>query len=743
MAHIVSSLVGIQHFRGIVVLLVLLIAMGTLGARAKIAYGTTIQSTPVAPLDVDNLRARRMSARPNETIFSPLDLPQPNKIRTATGLPGEEYWQQQADYQIEVSLDAEKESVTAVAHVTYTNNSPESLSYIWISLEQNLFRENSLGAKFTPPGSRFNNRQKFVGGVDVQSVRQGEQDLVLNVYDTMGRIDLLEPLPGRGGKLEFDIAWSFNIPEYGVDRMGIRRVKAGTIFQLAQWFPNICKFDDVHGWNNLPYLGQGEFFTEFGNYDVKITAPRGHVVCATGELNNPKDVLTEKQFLQLQFAKSSRRTIVIRPETELGTDEAAPAGTGPLTWHFKADKVRTFAWTSSDATIWDAASITWEDGGTTLVQSVYPGEARGAWNESTQMLRQSILHYSEMWFRYPYPSAVNVNGNVGGMEYPMIIFCGGDRNKRALHGVTSHEIGHNWFPMVVNTDERRHAWMDEGFNTFINTYDRFGDYDTIVNEAEPAGEIRRASLSTFERSLANADNQPIAIAADQIRPDSLGRLAYSKPGFGMRFLREVILGPERFDPAFKQYIRDWAFKSPQPADFFRCMENAAGMDLAWFWRGWFLENLPLDQAIAAVRENSRTGRATIQIANLKEMVMPVFLQIDFTDGESMNVDLPVQVWNYTNVWTAEIDLGGKTILKVALDRGRVLPDSDRANNVWRRPESAEVTASPAAVKPATEDGSPPPEEVKPQPEEVKSETDEKPESVDIPPADPGETKPIK
>ena len=659
--------------------------------------GNPLRLLPVATVaaqESDNsggpLAYRPMAARADKTIFSALDLPTPNQMRTAAGLPGVDYWQQQADYRMDVVLDTENEAVSAVATVTYTNNSPDPLEFLWLSLEQNVFADESLGGLTTPPGARFNNRQKFEGGYQIEYVRQGDSDLSLKIYDTLGRVDLVEPVAGNGGQIEFQIAWTFKIPEYGIDRLGIRRVNAGTIFQLAQWFPHLCKYDDVHGWNTLPYLGQGEFYSEFGSYDVKITAPRGHVVVATGELVNPQKVLTERQLTQLAFAKSSQQTIVIRSEDELGTAQAAPAGEGPLTWHYKADQVRSFAWSSSDATIWDAASITWDDGQTVLVQSVYPREARGAWNESTQMLRHSILHYSENWMRYPYPSAINVNGNVGGMEYPMIIFCGGDRNRRGLFGVTSHEIGHNWFPMIVNTDERRHAWMDEGFNTFLNFYDRLEDFDHVVNGAEQPDPLPPFSLRQFARLNADPRVQPVMLPADQIEPNMLGQLAYYKPAAGLRFLREVVVGPERFDTAFRHYTRAWAFKSPQPADFFRCMENGTGMNLDWFWRGWILENLAFDQAILSVRHYRRQNEARIEIGNLREMVMPVFLTVEYDDGTVVDLNLPVQVWNYTDRWTATVPLDGKKVVRVTVDPDRILPDLDPSNNFWQAPTDQEA-----------------------------------------------------
>jgi hypothetical protein len=690
----------------------------TLLLLVSVASPLCAQEAPFGEESRGSLEARPLEARATENIFSPLDLPTPNRIRSASGVPGPDYWQQQADYKMEVELDAENESISAVATITYTNNSPDALNFLWLSLEQNLFKEKSLGALTTPPGARFNNRRKFDGGYEIKYLRMGEQDLKLSVYDTLGRVDLPSPVAPNGGKIEFEIAWSFTVPEYGIDRLGIRRARSGKIFQIAQWFPHLCKYDDVNGWNHLPYLGQGEFYSEFGSYDVKISAPRGHVVIGTGELVNPKEVLSEKQLTQLAFAKSSPRTITIRSLQEIGTADAAPAGEGPLTWHFKADQVRSFAWTSSDATIWDAASITWDDGKTVLVQSVYPREARGAWHESTQMLRHSILHYSEKWFRYPYPTATNVNGNVGGMEYPMIIFCGGDRNRWGLFGVTSHEIGHNWFPMVVNTDERRHAWMDEGFNTFLNSYDRLEVFDEVVNNAEAAPPLDTISLRPFARFNADPNMSPIAVPADQIEPNMLGQLAYYKPGMGLRFLREVIVGPERFDAAFRDYINAWAFKSPQPADFFRCMENGTGMNLDWFWRGWFLENLELDQALLSVQENRRRDTAQIIIGNLKEMVMPVFLRVEFEDGSATDVDLPVQIWHYTNQWTTTVPLEGKSIRRVLLDPNGYLADSRPSNHLWQAPQPepeeekaeagtpspppSEGDAEPASEKPANE-----------------------------------------
>ena len=638
--------------------------------------------------ELARLRNREMRPRREVNIFSPLDLPTPNDTRSAIGLPGPNYWQQQADYQMEIKLDDEADKLVGRETITYTNNSPTPLPYLWFNLEQNLFRGNSDGSKFTPRASRFNNIGSFEGGYTIDFVRVGGQDMQMEVFDTLGRLTLPNAVQPKGGMVQVEIGWSFNIPTYGADRMGIQSVEQGKIYEMAQWFPSICKFDDVNGWNVLPYLGQGEFYTDFGSYDVRISAPRGHVVCATGVLQNPNEVLTTQQLERLNQAKKSEKTVLIRTQEEVGTSAACPQGEGPLAWHFKADKVRTFAWTSSKATIWDACGVNWEDGSTVLCQSVYPKESLQTWPESTQMLRHSVLKYSNQWFRYPYPTITNASGICAGMEYPMVLFCNDDFSKAGLFSVTSHELGHTWFPMVVNTDERRFPWMDEGFNTFINFYDRFDVYNAEVN----GGPMPREEGVPSGRGRGNSTlaNQPIAVPADQIRPDRLGRLAYFKPGNGLRLLREVILGPERFDPAFKMYIREWSFKSPQPADFFRCMENAAGMNLAWFWRGWYLEDLLCDQAITSVISGPDSDNVRIQIANKQEMVMPVFLKVEFEDKTSKEVELPVYVWYYTNLWTADVPTEGKSVSKVTLDPRRNVPDSDRSNNTWSAPKNEEA-----------------------------------------------------
>lgn len=616
--------------------------------------------------------------RPQATsIFRELDLPTPNEQRTASGAPGVHYWQQRCDYAIEASLDETTKTVHGKGTVTYTNNSPDPLEYIWIHLEQNVYKKDSLGRLALGEDAGLGGTGDVTTGITLESLTQGGKDLKYTVYDTMARIDLPKPLPPRSA-MTFDAAWSFQIPPNGSDRMGREDVEQGTLFLVAQWYPAVAVYDDVHGWNTLPYLSVGEFYFNYGSFDVKLTVPRTHVVSSTGLLQNPEQVLTPTQIERLAAAAKTQETTTIIGESEVGTPGIRPAGDSPtLTWHFKAENVRSFAWASSKAFIWDAAAAQGLSH-PVLAQSFYPKEAIKTWAKSTEYLRFSIEHYSGQWFEYPYPIASNINGPVPGMEYPMIIFCAAREDPKDLYGVTTHEIGHNWFPMTVNTDERRHAWMDEGFNTFINHYSQLAYFKT----PEPEGvEVRRAA----EQSMWEA-NQPIETPADFTWHGRLGYLAYGKPANSLRLLREYVLGPERFDAGFRAYIKRWAFKSPMPADFFRTMEDATGADLAWFWRGFFLETGTLDQAITDVEQGEKDALARVTLENHGTQVMPVRLRLTLDDGTTRDVELPVQIWATTNQWVAQVETGGKTITKVKIDPAEMLPDVDLSNNVWESPK---------------------------------------------------------
>ncbi len=627
---------------------------------------------------------RRAGGRDGDNVFKQIDWPTPTEMRLGSGLPGPDYWQQQTDYTIQVRLDPDTGTLDATMTVVYHNNSPHALDYIWMNLEQNLFHTDSIGTKSRTPGSVMKMLEDdFDGGYAIPSIRTSGiadgEELAMKVYDTLGRIDLTDAI-GPGQQFVFEMDFGFKIPPH-LRRMGSEEVEQGMIYEMAQWFPQVCKYDDVHGWNTLPYLGSGEFYTDFGNYDVSITVPRGYMVAGSGALINAGEVLTQTQRDRLSQAMSSDEPVWIVEPDEVGDDEMRPSFANEFTWQFHIDNARTFAWAASDAFIWDAckADVTDPDGTqrTVLCQSLYPVEAT-AWintheeGGSSRAIKHSIEFYSDLLFTYPYPVMSNINGPEGGMEYPGIVFCGSRTNHNGMFGVTDHEIGHNWFPMVINTDERRYMWQDEGFNTFINMY----------SKAEWKGEeidISRAMKQTME--LCSQPNcQPIMTAPDRTWPRWVGKLMYRKTGYGMYLLREFVLGPDRFDDAFTGYTSKWLFKHPQPADFFRAMEDGSGMDLNWFWRGWFLEPSALDQAIAGV--NTVEDGAVVVLDNLGDMVMPVRLSVVYTDGTSEIIDLPVEIWHQTSRWRAGIDTAGRTIGSIEIDPGELLPDTNRSNNRW-------------------------------------------------------------
>ena len=636
--------------------------------RANAAFPSLLllllASTPASAQERDPY-TRAPKPRSDVTIFSPLELPTPNRIRNGAGAPGPDYWQQRVDYRIDATLDPEQRSITGRESITYHNHSPDALDYLWVHVEQNILRKDSIGS-VTDGASAMGGPIEHNDGVTIGKVAAAGAPLKFQVYDTLMRVELPQPL-AAGKDFEFQIEWSFQVPQQVFRRYGTMKVKKGTIWELAQWFPAVAVYDDVHGWNTLPYLGTGEFYTNLGTIDLAITAPRNHLVVATGVLQNPTEVYTPAQLERLAKARTSSETVMIRDQEEVGDPASRPAGDGPLTWRFRAENVRTAAFASSEAFILDACGS-----GETLVQSAYAEDSLPVWGKSTQMLRTAIEGYSKRWFPYPYPVATNVAGIEGGMEYPMIIFCSGRnrRNEQELYGVTTHEIGHNWFPMLVNTDERRHAWMDEGFNTFINKY---STVEWFPKTKPPRG-------STFAAML-KAPGVPIVTQADRLNGLQLGITQYEKTGVGLVILRDFVLGPDRFDFAFRTYIRRWAFKSPQPADFFRSMEDAAGMDLAWFWRGWFLEDALLDQAIEGVSQGNDERPARIRFLNTERMVMPLAFRATFEDGTTEDHHLPVEIWSRSDLYTATLDKPG-VVTEVRIDFNRMLPDVARDNNLW-------------------------------------------------------------
>lgn len=604
-----------------------------------------------------------------------------NEYRSASGQPGPNYWQNAADYKISAHLNEETHEINASLTLEYTNNSPDELNFIWLQLDQNMFDRQARGQQIVPQtNSRYGNSMSdFDGGYDIKSVKftDGKNAEHLTT-DTRMQVFLPEPLKANGGKTAISIDYSYIVPTHGADRTGVLETQHGKIFAIAQWFPRVAVYDDILGWNVQPYTGPGEFYLEFGNYEVDITAPASHIVVFGGELLNPKEVYTPEQIKRLEQAKGSDETVVIRGAEEVTLPDSRPQGKQELTWKFRLENAHDVAWASSASFIIDAAKINLASGKRALAMSAYPVESNGgnAWERSTAYTKASIEFYSDLLLEYPYPVAINVAANVGGMEYPAIVFCGHRARGAALWGVTDHEFGHIWFPMIVGSNERLHAWMDEGFNTFINS---------LSTKAFNNGEYHRpwGDANRLAQLYTNPLLEPVMTTPQNMNERNIGTLAYHKPGYGLILLREEILGPERFDRAFKAYTEYWAYKHPTPEDFFRTIENVAGENLNWFWRGWFQHNWRFDQAVSSVTyvDNDPSKGALIRIDNLEKLPMPVVMDITDKSGKTERVKLPVEIWERNTSWTFRFP-STEEIASVQLDPDKIYPDHNPNNNRW-------------------------------------------------------------
>ena len=623
------------------------------------------------------------------TLFNPSFIEQlSTPTRTAGGQPGAQYWQNAADYRIAARLDEKTARVSATVDITYTNNSPDRLPFVWLQVDQNLYRNDSRGGAVTPvAGGRFGNSDRaFRGGDSLQTVSielHGKKlKAEYRVTDTRMQIMLPEALKPNGDKLIIHIGYGFSIPEYGSDRLGRLKTKNGEIFEVGQWYPRMAVYDDVEGWNTLPYL-TAEFYLEYGNFDYTLNVPASYLVGGSGQLVNPAEVLTSAQQSRLAKAAGSDKTVMVRTADEVTQAASRPSGkNGRLTWHFRCQQARDVAWAASAAFVWDAAKMNLPSGRKSLAQSLYPTESAQdtAWNRSTEYVKKSIEYNSKQWYEYSYPVATNVAGVVGGMEYPGIVFCGAKDRKADLWAVTDHEFGHNWFPMIVGSNERKYPWMDEGFNTFINILStnnfNSGEYKALNDTAR--------MVSGNVGYILDPATVPPYTVPDVTPARYLGYAAYSKMGYGLFLLREEILGPARFDYAFRTYITRWAFKHPQPKDFFRTMNEASGEDLTWFWREWVYNNWTLDQAVTTVTyvNQDPTQGALITLENRGQAAMPVTAEVTETNGKKSRVQLPVEIWQRGGTWTFRYNSTTPLVL-VRLNPSKLLPDANPTNNVWR------------------------------------------------------------
>ncbi|WP_339793048.1 M1 family metallopeptidase [uncultured Imperialibacter sp.] len=694
-------------------------------------------------------------------------LPTPNTYRTASGAPGREYWQQKADYDISVTLNDNNQSVTGEETITYHNQSPDQLKYLWLQLDQNMRAKDSntpLVSSSSMPDTisgkslqqRITRDQDFDGGFKIASVKTVDGKAIpYTINKTMMRVDLPQPLKS-GGEVSFKVAWSYTIN----DRMQLGGrsgfeyfPKDGNyLYTIAQWFPRMAVYDDVNGWQNKQFLGSGEFALAFGDYTVRITTAADHVVASTGVLQNPKEVLTATQLERLERAKKSfdKPVIIITQEEAIQNEKSRAKGT--KTWVYKAENVRDFAFVSSRKFIWDAQAVKFENN-TPLAMSFYPKEGNPLWEkESTKAVVNTLKTYSKYTIDYPYPVAQSIHTASIGMEYPMICFNFGrpnpdgtysQRTLEGMVGVIVHEVGHNYFPMIINNDERQWAWMDEGINTFL-------EHQTVV-ENYPGFNTTWGTPAGVVNYMKGEKNDLRPIMTNPENGRSLGYEAYGKPSAGLVLLRETVMGPELFDAAFKEYAQRWAFKHPSPADFFRTMEDASAVDLDWFWKGWFYSVDACDIAVDKVTwykmnidakgfenqvkvsgdgtlgggdasvENGLAAPKPFTMANTKSseygefknsvddkaiqkrnaeknfyevtfkneggLMMPIIIEWSYADGTKEVEKIPAEIWRLNEQQVTKVFAKDKQVIGIKLDPKNEIPDIQQSNNVYPRVDS--------------------------------------------------------
>lgn len=694
-------------------------------------------------------------------------LPTPNEFRTGSGSPGPEYWQQQADYVITAELNDENQSITGAETITYHNNSPDVLTYLWLQLDQNLFDAESNTGKTNNTSIQDSMTTKqiagdlglydFDGGYKIKSVKDVTgNDLKHFVNATMMRIDLPKPLK-RGETYSFKIEWSYNIN----DRMKVGG-RSGLeyfpedknyVYTIAQWFPRMCVYDDLEGWQHKQFLGRSEFATVFGNYKVKITTPADHIMAATGVLQNPKDVLTAEQIARYEKAKTSFDAPVIIATQQEAIQREKSKSKEKKTWEFHAEDVRDFAFATSRKFIWDAQAVK-VGNNTPLAMSFYPKEGNPLWErESTKAVKNTLVTYSKFTIDYPYPVAISVHAASIGMEYPMICFNFGrpnkdgsysDNTKWRMIGVIVHEVGHNFFPMIINNDERETTWMDEGVNSFVQYLTQVENYPDMPKRRGHAQGIvpyMKGDKSTM-RPLMTSGEQVVQIGNEQ----------YNKAATALNILREAVMGPELFDHAFKEYAQRWAFKHPKPSDFFRTMEDASAFDLDWFWRGWFYTTDHVDVSVDQVRwlklrednqnleskskkvttgdlASGNSGNASkdfsngpepfslietdgrlygeflsriddkavinkmkgknfyeVTLSNKGGLVMPVIIQWSYKDGTKEIEHLPAEIWRTNEQRITKVFVKDKEVASIIIDPLEETADIDTHNNMFPKVE---------------------------------------------------------
>jgi hypothetical protein len=687
-------------------------------------------------------------------------LPTPNTYRTASGAPGHEYWQQRADYKMQITLNDANQTIAGKETITYFNQSPDVLTYMWLQLDQNMRAKDSDTPLVSGSSMRDTLSTRYLssfmddfdGGFKIASVTDAAgKPLKYLINKTMMRVELPQPLK-KGESFAFKIDWSYNINNRMFDggRSGLEYFEDQDeyLYTIAQFFPRMVAYMDNEGWQNKQFLGSGEFTLNFGNYEVDLTVPADFVVGATGTLQNQEEVLTKNELARFKQAQKSfdKPVIIVTQDEAIAREKNKANVKGTKTWKFKAENVRDFAFCASRKFIWDAQAVKMENGATPLAMSYYPKEGNPLWEEwSTKAVAQTLKTYSKHTIDYPYPVAISVHTASIGMEYPMICFNYGrpnpdgtysDRLKYGMISVIIHEVGHNYFPMIINSDERQWTWMDEGLNTFTqyltekaldpNYPSRRGPAENIINYMKGDKDFIRPIMTNSEQLI------------------QFGNNAYAKPATALNMLREVIMGPELFDYAFKEYARRWAFKHPTPADFFRTMEDASAVDLDWFWKGWFFTTDHVDVSIDNVKwykmlsedkdletrnvkgkieKNQQEGmmdfgaqaetfvvtpttytgeyRASVPNDKFKAiaegkhfyevtfknkggLVTPILIEWTYADGTKEMEKLPAEIWKMNENQVTKTFMKNKEVTNIVVDPNKMTADVDTEDNVFPR-----------------------------------------------------------
>ena len=625
----------------------------------------------LAPASAAGPQASRTLASDPFTRIDHMWMPGPNRYRGADGRPGPDYWQQRADYRIEAALDTTARTVRGHVAIHYTNNSPDTLRFVWLQVDQNLYRPGSKGSALFTPDSRWGVRG-FQGGDEISALQVDGKPAESHVDDTMMRVDLDQPLPPHGGSADISMDYWFRVPDHGSDRMG----RDSTLYEIAQWYPRMVVYDDVRGWNTDPYLGQGEFYLEYGTIDYAVTVPAGYTVAGSGVLQNEDEVLTPTERERIQQALHTERQVAI-----ITQDEAhARVTPGTKTWRFHADNVRDVAWAAAPDFRWDATS--WKG---VLIQAFYQFPKAGkAWETAAEQTQWTIKTYSQIWYRFPYPRATSVAGPVGGMEYPMFVMVHyGSADPSSIFRTIDHEHGHEWFPMIVGSNERRYAWQDEGFNTYQNAFSNERRY--------PGTSDFKGYMQNWHQVVNAGIDVPLLTPPDRVDARALGAIGYRKPGAVLLALRDNVVGRETMDRAMREYVRRWAFKHPTPGDFFRTVENVSGEDLSWFWHAFWYTTDVLDIGVDSVTMRTVDGQQVADVALTRhtDVPFPVAFRVKYADGSTQDFRFPVQIWNVHSHYTATIPARGR-VIGVHLWPDPNVPDWNAANDVWGSPPAVDA-----------------------------------------------------